>query len=149
MMRRAYVMLVLAACAASAIGALAADAATPGPAPAAAAPPAAKPTVAPHATAGPAAHPTARRTPARHATSRAATTHTTTDARTGAGPRRLEDIHIAGEIPAPQVLFITARDQRRFMDSKHHRYLRTAREVAEATPAPTTVIVTRPEKDPR
>ena len=27
-----------------------------------------------------------------------------------AGPRRLEDIHIEGEVPVPQVLFITARE---------------------------------------
>jgi hypothetical protein len=69
-------------------------------------------------------------------------------ARPGGGPRRLEDIHIAGEIPVPQVLFVTARDQRRFMDSKHRQYLRTARQVAEATPLPSSVIVTRPEPPP-
>ena len=45
-----------------------------------------------------------------------------------AGPRRLEDIHIEGEVPVPQVLFITARDQRRFLESHHERYLRTSRE---------------------
>jgi hypothetical protein len=74
---------------------------------------------------------------------------TASAARSGGGPRRLEDIHIAGEIPAPQVLFVTARDQRRFMDSKHRQYLRTARQVAEATPLPSGVIVTRPEPGPR
>jgi hypothetical protein len=65
--------------------------------------------------------------------------------RAGVAPRRLEDIQIQGEIPAPQVLFITARDQRRFLGSQHRRFLRTARELGEATPLPSEVIVTRPE----
>jgi len=82
--------------------------------------------------------------PGKRTTTKRTTGPTTAPARTAGGPRRLEDIHIAGEIPAPQVLFITARDQRRFMGSKHRQYLRTAREVAEATPLPSTVIVTRP-----
>src|SRR5882672_5250818 len=47
----------------------------------------------------------------------------------GAGPRTLEDIHIEGEIPVPQVLFITARDQRRFLQFQHRRYLKTSREI--------------------
>jgi hypothetical protein len=64
-------------------------------------------------------------------------------ARPGGGPRRLEDIHIEGEIPAPQVLFISARDQRRFVESRHKHYLRTAREIGEATPQPTSVVVTQ------
>jgi len=59
---------------------------------------------------------------------------------TRAGGRRLSDIHIEGEIPVPQVLFITARDQRRFMDLHHHRYLRTSTQVGEATPLPTRVV---------
>ena len=40
-----------------------------------------------------------------------------------ATPRKLQDIHIEGEIPVPQVLFITARDQRRFVDFQQRRYL--------------------------
>jgi len=60
----------------------------------------------------------------------------------GAGPRRLEDIHIEGEIPAPQVLFITARDQRRFTRFHHERYLKSSLEVGEATPLPTRIALT-------
>jgi len=59
-----------------------------------------------------------------------------------AGPRRLEDIHIEGEVPVPQVLFITARDQRRFLESHHDLYLRTSKELGEATPLPARVVLT-------
>ena len=59
-----------------------------------------------------------------------------------AGPRRLEDIHIEGEVPVPQVLFITARDQRRFLESHHDLYLRTSRELGESTPLPARVVLT-------
>jgi len=58
---------------------------------------------------------------------------------TAAASRRLEDIHIEGEIPMPQVLFITARDQRRFTDFNAQRYLRTSLEVGEQTVYPTRV----------
>ncbi len=61
----------------------------------------------------------------------------------GRSPSRvLDDVHIEGEIPMPQVLFITARDQRRFMDFAHRRYLRTSRELAERTVPPTWTVVT-------
>jgi len=56
--------------------------------------------------------------------------------------RTLEDIHIEGEIPVPQVLFITARDQRRFLEFQHHRYLRSSRQLGDDTPVPSKVIVT-------
>lgn len=59
-----------------------------------------------------------------------------------AGPRRLEDIQIEGEVPVPQVLFITARDQRRFLESHHDLYLRTGRELGEGTPLPARVVLT-------
>lgn len=61
-----------------------------------------------------------------------------------AAPRTLEDIRIEGEIPVPQVLFITARDQRRFMDLHHHRYLRTSLQIGEriAYPAALAVVQT-------
>ena len=59
-----------------------------------------------------------------------------------AGPRTLQDIHIEGEIPVPQVLFITARDQRRFVDFQTQRYLRTSREVGEQTVFPSRIMVT-------
>jgi hypothetical protein len=57
-------------------------------------------------------------------------------------PRRLRDVHIEGEISVPQVLFITARDQRRFMDFQHHRYLQTSVQLGAATPLPRWVAVT-------
>jgi hypothetical protein len=56
-----------------------------------------------------------------------------------AGPRRLTDVHIEGEMPVPQVLFITARDQRRYVDFQHQRYLRDSRALGAATAAPTRV----------
>ena len=55
--------------------------------------------------------------------------------------RRLDEIHIEGEIAVPQVLFITARDQRRFMESHHRRYLRTSLEVGRRTVAPTRIVL--------
>lgn len=69
-------------------------------------------------------------------------------------PRRLEDIHIEGEIPAPQVLFITARDQRRFVEFQHHRYLRTSQEVGAGTALPSRIFViggppAQPDKEDR
>jgi hypothetical protein len=54
---------------------------------------------------------------------------------------RLEDIHIEGEIPVPQVLFVTARDQRRFMDFQHRRYLKTSLEVGKATVLPSWITL--------
>jgi hypothetical protein len=65
-----------------------------------------------------------------------------TTARLAEGPRRLEDIHIEGEIPAPQVLFVTARDQRRFTRFHHQRYLKTSVQVGETTWLPTRVALT-------
>jgi hypothetical protein len=55
--------------------------------------------------------------------------------------RRLEDIHIEGEVPVPQVLFITARDQRRFLTSQHGRYLRSSGAIGAATPLPTRIAL--------
>ena len=89
--------------------------------------------------------------PARHAG--APVKHAGTGSRppggTGAGPRTLEDIHIEGEIPVPQVLFITARDQRRFLEFQHRRYLRTSRMIGEDTALPSWIAVTgsRPAAD--
>ena len=60
----------------------------------------------------------------------------------GSAARQIEPTHIAGEIPVPQVLFITARDQRRFSDFHHRRYLRSSRELADATPTPSWMTVT-------
>ena len=62
-------------------------------------------------------------------------------------PRILDDIRIEGEIPVPQVLFITARDQRRFMEFQHHRYQVTSLELGRATPAPRQLVVPTPSPD--
>ena len=62
----------------------------------------------------------------------------------GHAPRTLEDIHIEGEIPVPQVMFITARDQRRFMEFQHHRYTRTSLELGRGTAMPSRVVVPEP-----
>ena len=59
-------------------------------------------------------------------------------------PRVLDDIHIEGEIPVPQVLFITAREQRRFMEFQHHRYARTSLELGRGTAMPSRVVVPEP-----
>jgi hypothetical protein len=59
-------------------------------------------------------------------------------------PRTLQDIHIEGEIPVPQVLFITARDQRRFLDLQHRRYLKTSQQVGEQTVLPSWIGVASP-----
>jgi hypothetical protein len=61
-------------------------------------------------------------------------------------PRTLDDIHIEGEIPVPQVMFITARDQRRFMEFQHHRYTRTSLELGRGTAMPSRIVV--PEVGP-
>lgn len=66
----------------------------------------------------------------------------TARARAG-GPRTLDEVHIEGEIPVPQMLFITARDQRRFIESKHRRYLRTSLEIARSTSLPSHIQLTR------
>jgi hypothetical protein len=61
----------------------------------------------------------------------------------------LDDIHIEGEIPVPQVLFITAREQRRILGFQHHRYARTSLALGEATPVLSGAVVTRPAPVPR
>jgi hypothetical protein len=92
---------------------------------------------------GPAAAPRVapRVAPRSHATpARPAKPHETpAAAAANAAPRKLQDIHIEGEIPVPQVLFITARDQRRFVDFQQRRYLRTSRELAEQTNFPARI----------
>ena len=57
--------------------------------------------------------------------------------------RTLDAIHIEGELDVPEVLFITARDQRRIVEFQHRRYLKTAAEILRETPAPTRVVVAR------
>ena len=89
----------------------------------------------------------AHRTSARRTAARpAAPTRSTETPANGAG-RTLDDIHIEGEIATPQVLFITARDQRRIVDLQHRRYLETSREVGERTILPSRIgpVVKPPE----
>lgn len=62
--------------------------------------------------------------------------------------RMLEDIQIEGEIPVPQVLFVTARDQRRFLEFHHRRYLANSLQLGQSTLLPTGVVVTRMPGDP-
>jgi hypothetical protein len=87
--------------------------------------------------------------PARAAVARtAADSSRTAPPKARASARRLEDVYIEGEIPVPQVLFITARDQRRVVEFQHRRYLRTSRQLGEQTPLPSRIVVTeerRPE----
>ena len=101
-----------------------------------------------HGAAGPARTPAiapAKRDPGRTAVTRArSAADTSARARPRAGTRMLDDIHIEGEIPVPQVLFITARDQRRFMEFQHHRYQRTSLELGRATATPSRVVVPAP-----
>jgi hypothetical protein len=86
--------------------------------------------------------------PARAATGRAGTpaparakSAAPAKARTPELPRTLADVHIEGETPVPQVLFITARDQRRFADFQHHRYLKTSRQLGDPSVLPTWILV--------
>ena len=69
---------------------------------------------------------------------------TSARARPRAAPRTLDEIQIEGEIPVPQVLFITAREQRRFMEFQHHRYQKTCVELGRATATPSQIVVTTP-----
>ena len=58
-----------------------------------------------------------------------------------AGNRTLDEIHIEGEVAVPQVLFITARDQRRYLDFQHRRYLKNSRQLSESTVYPQWIQV--------
>ena len=64
------------------------------------------------------------------------------------GKRTLEDIHIEGEIPVPQVLFVTARDQRRLTRFHHRHYLKSGLEVGQETPFPSRIALTRKSSAP-
>jgi hypothetical protein len=92
--------------------------------------------------------PTSARRSARTAASAAGDSAASISRRGRSAPRTLEDIHIEGEIPAPQVLFITTRDQRRFMSFQHRRYLSTAQQLGEATVLPSDIVVTRAATTP-
>jgi hypothetical protein len=93
---------------------------------------------------------TTHRSPAKpHAAAPAAATADSAAVASGrASARTLEDIHIEGEIPVPQVLFITAREQRRFMEFQHHRYIKSSRDVGAATAPPTRIVMSRAQTPP-
>jgi len=96
-------------------------------------------------TAGAAAH----RSPANpHAAAAGVNADSAVVAAGKASARTLEDIHIEGEIPVPQVLFITAREQRRFMEFQHHRYIKSSRDVGAATAPPTRIVMSRVQTPP-
>ena len=57
-------------------------------------------------------------------------------------PRRLEDVNIEGEIPVPQVLFITARDQRRQLDYAHRGLRRGSLSLSGSTVLPKRFVQT-------
>ena len=63
-------------------------------------------------------------------------------AKSAAAARTLDATHIEGEIPVPQVLFITARDQRRFMEFQHRRYLRSSLQIGKDAALPSWIVVT-------
>ena len=52
------------------------------------------------------------------------------------GPRTLDEINIEGEIAVPQVLFITARDRKRYRDLLHRRYLDGSTEIGRELALP-------------
>jgi len=87
---------------------------------------------------------TGRPAPVRRAGQAPAVADSGARARARVAPHTLDDIHIEGEIPVPQVLFITAREQRRFLEFQHHRYRRTSLELGRATPTPSRIVVTGP-----
>lgn len=61
--------------------------------------------------------------------------------------RTLDAIRIEGEIDVPQVLFITARDYRRFRDGQGDRYQATSAGVAKSIPRPTRLRMTKAEPE--
>jgi hypothetical protein len=77
------------------------------------------------------------------------TTTNRSETQRSAPPRTLEDIHIEGEIPVPQVLFVTVRDQRRFTQFHHRRYLKTSQQLGEATPLPKRIAVNQASTEPK
>lgn len=124
-----------------------AHAATPAAAPPAATPQrtaASQPTAASQRTASGRVMGAARPATTTSVTRKRAPADTSGHTRPKVAPRTLDDIHIEGEIPVPQVLFITAREQRRFMEFQHHRYQRTSLELGRATATPSRIVVTSP-----
>jgi len=61
-----------------------------------------------------------------------------------AGVRTLDAIRIEGEIDVPQVLFITARDYRRFRDPAPAKYQITSADIAKSIPLPNRLRMVAP-----
>ena len=59
----------------------------------------------------------------------------------GAPARTLEEITIEGEIAVPQVLFITARDRRRYNDQLYRKFLQSSLELARGTAYPRHLVI--------
>jgi hypothetical protein len=84
------------------------------------------------------------------AKAKAPATADSTAARRAPGPapkgavRTLDAIRIEGEIDVPQVLFITARETRRFRDGTGPRYRATSAGVAGSIPMPSRLRVVAP-----
>jgi hypothetical protein len=55
---------------------------------------------------------------------------------TGKDLGTLDEITIEGEIAAPQVLFITARDRARYFDPNHRLYLKSCTALGREAPLP-------------
>jgi hypothetical protein len=88
--------------------------------------------------------------PARKPAAKKADAAEATPEKTAGLPRRLDEINIEGEIAVPQVLFVTARDQRRFMDFQQRRYVKSSLEVGTEKVFPTWIAVIHPPTaDPR
>lgn len=67
-------------------------------------------------------------------------------AATAAAIRTLDAIRIEGEIDVPQVLFITARDYRRFRDGVPAKYQVTSADIAKSIPLPSRLRLVAPAK---
>ena len=73
-----------------------------------------------------------------------ATKKTAAVAAAPAATRTLDAIRIEGEIDVPQVLFITARDYRRFRDGTPAKYQTTSAVIAKSVPLPNRVRIVAP-----
>lgn len=60
--------------------------------------------------------------------------------------RTLDAITIEGEIDMPQVLFITSRDQQRYSDKNHRKYIKTCQEIGRETVVPARLQPVNKEK---
>ncbi|MGH7725943.1 MAG: hypothetical protein ACREOU_11005 [Candidatus Eiseniibacteriota bacterium] len=83
-----------------------------------------------------AAEPTPTKAPATPAPTAAKATTSAARPAPNAPVRRLEDFRIEGEIPASQVLFVTARDPYRFAEFQHRRYLKGSLALGQETVLP-------------